>query len=115
MKSIGHQVMLCVNNPDNGMPTRYVHALEICGGQFTAWRNIKWGVKDRRMLNIGRLRVPIISFTDWVGNWCWSCALVSGPVAGRILRWIFDHRDDWCCVEAPCAMYEKFNRRGSLK
>lgn len=82
------RIMLAVNNPDNGVHSGYLRAVDFAD-LLSVWaydnamtcRLETIGV-DR--IRIGRRRFPILRYSTWVGNWCWDAVLVDGNVANAI-------------------------------
>ena len=75
-------LMLCCNNPDNGMHTGRCDSIEVFASvkdsdpllklHGSSWRC----VRDGSWLKIGHQRLFCTGYKEWVGNWCWDAAHV---------------------------------------
>ena len=82
------RILLAVNNPDNGVHSGYLRAVDF-GDLLSVWaydnamtcRLERLGI-DR--LRIGRKTFPIMDYHTWVGDRCWDAVVVDGDVANAI-------------------------------
>ncbi len=80
------RIMLCVNNPDNGVHSGYLRAVDFAD-LLSVWaydNAMTCRLETDGKLRIGSRKYPIIRYSTWVGNWCWDSVLVDGDVANAI-------------------------------
>lgn len=89
-------LMLCVNDPDNGVDTGRVDGIDVAfagdpesllelRGQPLVCRTIQDAYGTPHILRVGRVNAAIITYQGWVGNWCWDMARVNLEDALRVI------------------------------
>ena len=91
------RVMLCCNDPDNGIFDGHLSALEIgpnMSFSSTQWKGPRLAYLggDGRTFGHARVRIagkvfPICGYRNWVGNWCWDCVTMRGETVIELLNW----------------------------
>lgn len=108
------QIHLACNNPDNGNMQWYVESININIGSFEPalmltgsrlavgrWSNCShW-----RLGHLSSLKV--LSYSRWVGNWCWDMVVVSQKDAAKIVNYL--KKRGWCCEGGWAEMDEKWD------
>lgn len=88
-ENVSIDVMLCCNNPDNGIFDGKLRALEI--GPNMSFYAIQWEGRRIALLDnairISGKRFPVNGFREWVGNWCWDCVTMRGSTVLELLNW----------------------------
>lgn len=87
-------VLLCVNDPQNGMPTGYVCGahfgdgeIDLEGDPFVERDNPTYSVDHaKQRMRIGRHVYPIHGHKMWYGNWCWDGVTMTREDAKRLVR-----------------------------
>lgn len=112
-------LMLAVNHYGNGMHTGRVDAvdlytpdesvaplLRLAGPPSRCYLSHSQNSHKPRILHIGRLRVRILSYATWVGNWCWDQARINIEDAPRIINYL--QRRGWICEEGATHLFDKY-------
>lgn len=99
------EVLLCCNNPDNGVFTGRLCAIEVgpnlrfeTAGLWSErlgpclrylWREERphRGAGTQRIAISGRY-FPIINYRCWFGNWCWDAVAMRGATVLALLNWM---------------------------
>jgi hypothetical protein len=101
-------VMLCVNDPDNGSHTGRVDGVDLHDDDIAMslrGQSLKCTLVGG-VLRIGHVTVEAITYQTWVGNWCWDCAKVQLSDAARIVNYL--RRRKWDCEQGYTHLYEAF-------
>lgn len=109
------ELMLCVNDVDNGLHTGRVDGIDLYDGEIVLslrGQPLKCDVvKSRtgkgRSLQIGHIYVPLVSYGTWVGNWCWDSAEVSIGDAVRVVNYL--RKRKWDCEQGYSNLYEMYH------
>lgn len=117
-------VDLCCNDPDNGNDTGYAESIELFDCTLVGGRvrvafdpeppsgvNPYEGVST---LRFGRMRLPILGYKGWYGNWCWDRATMRLIHAVAIWNYLVN-KSDWHCEEGPEELYELFNAHREIE
>jgi hypothetical protein len=111
-------VMLCTNNPDNGMDTGRCSAVRLNGDssmqiecQYADWEP-RCYVKDGE-LRFSRRRLPCSHETDWVGNWCWRAVQMTPAVALDFVRHL--REIGWRIDEAESNFFRLWNSGETIR
>lgn len=83
-------IMLAVNDPDNGIETGYVRAIDF-DDLLSVWAYdpvMTCRCVGNDKLRLGRRVFPIQGYTTWVGNWCWDAVSVDIETANAIAEHI---------------------------
>jgi hypothetical protein len=123
-KKISVRVMLCINSEANGMCIDRLRAFEIedpidhdtlitVHGPYPdracpVFRHVKVN-----QIQIGRRRYKTHGYRNWVGNWCWDCAILSIEDAVDVLN-MLHARGDFHCEEARSDFYDQWNGGGKF-
>lgn len=109
-------LMICVNDPDNGCDTERVDGIDVesegtdqlleLRGQPLVCRTFQDPGGKVVQLQIGRLKMPVYGYGSWVGNWCWDCARVDLADAVRVINYV--QRRGWDCEAGWTSLYEAF-------
>lgn len=102
-------VMLCINDPNNGLGEGRVRAIEVGsrerGDLFLSFETddpgpvcrLRFEDSTAVRVRISRHEYPIEAYRQWVGNWCWDCVLMRPRAVARLLndlyaaqRWTLD-------------------------
>ena len=107
------QVLLLVNNPDNGLPLGYTECVDIGSeGMQLSGRKLRCYViraknsHNLRFLRLGHISVRIDSYTRWAGNWCWDMVTVDAAGAAKIVNYL--RRRQWEIESGWTSLFEKF-------
>ena len=122
-------VMLCVNDPANGMHTGRLHSIEFMTAAdslllhlYCVWANesryptcrlvehIKEGPRGPRRfrrLRVGRREFRILSFGFHVGNWCWDAVTMWPAEAARLVNHLRS-LDKFEVETAPTELFERW-------
>lgn len=109
-------ILLCCNNPDNGMDTGYFESacLELDDGESVELDCPRMRCEDGcGTLKIGRRRFRYLSAHTWIGNWCWDGWRVTPEVGQAILEYLRQRGAH--CTAGPTEIYEAFNEREDAK
>ena len=68
---------------------------------------------DPAYLQFGHLKLRVIRFKDWHGNWCWNAYQVDEVSARRAFHYLAK-RKHWHCEEGPEELFAAFNTRKML-
>lgn len=84
------QVMLCCNDPDNGLFDGRLSGLEI--GPNMKFSSTQWTGPAIRWVGTNGMRIAGKTFNfdgyrNWVGNWCWDCVTMRGDEVLKLLNW----------------------------
>lgn len=92
---------IACNNPDNGTRTGRVESIRFFGAddvdpmlmlnggplRCRLWHSAK--SRKPRFLRLGHIpAIRVVSYTTWVGNWCWDSALVSDADAAKVANYL---------------------------
>lgn len=110
-------LMLCVNDPDNGVDTGRVDGIDVAfvgnpesllelRGQPLVCRTIQGADGRPHILRVGRVNAAIITYQGWVGNWCWDMARVNLEDALRVINYV--QRRGWQCEMGEITLYDAF-------
>lgn len=101
-------IHMACNNPDNGLSLYRCEAVEIHGpDEFSLTFEgpaIVTRLRDDGRLQFGTFIIPIRSYKNWVGNWCWDAAGVVPKQAMRAVNYMIQRR--WQCTEGPSEVYD---------
>jgi hypothetical protein len=110
------------NDPDNGNPVGKFHQLQVQAGvddmEFEGPCYQRDGVIFRmegEMAHVGRLRIPVLAYRSWVGNWCWDRIYVSWVHALEIINYLGKlEKQGWHMSCGPEQLFEAFNERHAI-
>lgn len=108
------------NDPDNGNFVGKFTMLQVrCGdidlefeGPWPQSRGMSFSVNNGKA-QIGRIKVPILGYGNWVGNWCWDSISVKWPDALRIIEHL-GKRTEWHCAGGVCELCDAFDARRKI-
>lgn len=108
-------VMICVNNPHNGLFCGRIAGLEISDFLHLEPRVLPEPRCTLRggYFSVHRHKVPIFSHQSWVGNWCWDAVSMKGLGGAALIAhllsqhvsdeafkvWGFDRADGEAAIE----------------
>ena len=103
-------LMLCCNNPDNGLFAGKVSDIhiELPNGESVQLNGspIRVSFIAQTEIRIGRTRAVMLNCREWVGNWCWDLVTVSGGSARIIANYLKSM--GWSCQLAPTELYNRW-------
>ena len=110
------------NDPYNGNFVGKFHMMSVRAGEddidFEGPWNQSEGITFRIAEDhayVGRLKVPIWSYREWVGNWCWNSITVSWDEALKIINYLGKSKTGgWHMSEGPTELFEAFNERQEI-
>ncbi len=126
------EIMLAVNDPDNGNFTGKIEKVEFIirakdwtpaalelDNQFwppaTVVFKPPFKKHKRTYVKIGRRKYPIDGYGTWVGNWCWNVVVVSPYWAAKIANYLMEMKVDdeykWAVESGWTELFEKWQRR----
>jgi hypothetical protein len=112
-------VMLCVNDPANGMDTGRVSNINISmsadgielegcepGPRWSIVTKMRGPIRTAKV-RISRRTFNISSHQNWVGNWCWDAVMMPIDEVVRLLNYLRDS-GEWQCTRAETRFFERF-------
>src|SRR5688572_27825052 len=107
-------LMFCCNNPDNGVNIGMADAFQFddlieLEGTFVICRHV-----NDSMLKISHRQFPILSYSTWIGNWCWDGARVTIPVANAIANYLRS-LNKFNCIQGEASLYDAWDEKQSIR
>lgn len=118
-------IMFCCNDWRNGNCLGQADSFELFGCEIEGGAPIRIDYKPKKLpgsnvadgdhtLIFGRLKIPCISWSSWVGNWCWDAAKVRHVHAVECWNYLVA-RKDYQCVHGPEKLFEGFNQHKRMR
>lgn len=116
-------LMLCCNNPDNGMFEGYAEAvsLELACGESIELNGPRVKISEKaattqgryyEIIKIGRVSARKLGGATWVGNWCWDSVRLESERCRMVLNYL--KRRGWSCECAPAEFYDRWQQPGDI-
>lgn len=121
------------NDPDNGIYVGKFHMMQVRAGaddmdfdgpcyqsDGITFKIIETPIvgsisNQHLFAQVGRLKVPIYGYREWVGNWCWNSISVSWVEALKIINYIGKNKTGgWHMSNGPTDLFDAFNERHEI-
>lgn len=117
-------IMLCCNNPDNGMFEGYVESItiELACGESIKLNGPRVKVSEKaaalsdgrrfELIKIGRVTARKFAGASWVGNWCWDSVTINSEKARQVINYL--KKREWLVECSPVAFYDRWKEAGEI-
>lgn len=112
------EIAFACNHWKNGEPLGHFEAVNVTGELFEyieieCMRTSIDHASPNAILRVGRVQVPYVAYTSWLGNWCWDGFSVTVEDCARVLNYLRTRRGARC-IGGPTGLFERFDEDAPL-